>query len=52
MYHGMKIRRRYLVTWSDLGMLTLIVGALALFAGVLGWASWAETRSRRRKEAG
>lgn len=35
---------------SDLGMLVLIVGALAMFAGVLGWASWEETRARRRNE--
>lgn len=35
---------------SSLGMLILIVGALALFAGALGWASWEETRTRRRNQ--
>ncbi len=29
--------------------LVLVVGALSLFAGVLGFASWEETSSRRRR---
>jgi len=30
--------------------LALVVGALSLFAGVIGFASWEETRSRRHRQ--
>ena len=30
----------------EIAFLVLAVGALSLFAGVLGWASWAESRNR------
>jgi len=36
------------MTTAGMGMLILIVGALVLFAGVLGWASWDESRRNRR----
>ena len=36
------------MTSAGLGMLILIVGALCLFAAVLGWASWVEGRERNR----
>ena len=29
--------------------LILVIGALSLFAGVLGFASWEETQARRSK---
>lgn len=34
---------------SDIAFLVLVVGALALFGGALGFASFEETRTRRRK---
>jgi len=34
---------------SDIGMLTLVVGALVVFAGALGWASWMEACGPRKK---
>ena len=34
---------------GDIGFLCLVVGALSLFAGVLGWASWMESREAKRK---
>ena len=37
------------MTANETGYLILVVFALVLFGGVLGWASWEETRSRRRK---
>lgn len=37
------------MTSAEIGMLMLIVGALVLFAGTLGWASWKETQERRLK---
>lgn len=40
------------MTTGELGMLILIVGALTLFGGVLAWASWQETRDRRRADKG
>jgi len=33
---------------TDIAFLALVVGALTLFGGVLGWASWQDTRARRR----
>lgn len=36
------------MTTASWGMLILIVAALALFAGTLGWASWQESRDRGR----
>lgn len=40
------------MTTGEIGMLTLIIGALTLFGSVLAWASWQETRQRRRAEKG
>ena len=33
---------------TDIAFLVLVVGALSLFGGVLGWASWDESRRARR----
>jgi hypothetical protein len=33
---------------TDIAFLALVVGALTLFGGVLGWASWDESRRARR----
>jgi hypothetical protein len=35
---------------SEIAFLCLVVGALTLFGGVLAWASWDESRARRRAE--
>jgi predicted negative regulator of RcsB-dependent stress response len=40
------------MTTGEIGMLTLIIGALTLFGGVLGWASWQEARQRRKTQKG
>jgi len=32
---------------QEISFLVLVVGALLLFAGVLGWASWMESRDTR-----
>jgi hypothetical protein len=37
------------MSWHDIVFLGAIVGAFALFGGVLGFASWEETRTRRRR---
>ena len=34
----------------EVGFLVFIVSAFSLFGGVLGWASWEETRLARRKQ--
>jgi len=34
---------------QEISFLVLVVGALLLFAGVLGWASWMESRDTRGK---
>ena len=34
---------------QEISFLVLMVGALLLFAGVLGWASWMESRDTRGK---
>jgi hypothetical protein len=34
---------------GELAFLILVIAALALFGGVLGFASWEETRDRKRK---
>jgi hypothetical protein len=34
---------------SDIGMLALVVGAFAAFAGVVGWASWMESYGARKE---
>jgi hypothetical protein len=34
---------------QEISFLVLVVGALVLFAGVLGWASWIESRNTRRE---
>jgi hypothetical protein len=34
---------------SDIGMLALVVGALVVFAGALGLASWLEAYGPREK---
>jgi hypothetical protein len=34
---------------QEISFLVLAVGALLLFAGVLGWASWMESRDTRGK---
>jgi len=39
------------MTSAEIGMLTLIVAALVLFAGTLGWASWKETRERKPRNS-
>ncbi len=36
------------MTAMEMGFLALIVGALTLFGGVLGWASWTESRNASR----
>lgn len=36
------------MTTNDIAIVALAVGALTLFAGVLGWASWDESRRARR----
>lgn len=33
---------------TEMAFLTLVVSALTLFAGVLGWASWMESRDRAK----
>lgn len=33
---------------SELAFLILVIGAFALLGGVLGFASWEESRTRRR----
>lgn len=40
------------MTTAEMGMLALIVGALALFGGALAWASWQEARQRRKAGEG
>ena len=37
------------MTGSELGVLMLFVGAFALFGGVLGWASFMESKAARKK---
>jgi len=32
----------------DIEILVLVIGAFSLFGGVLGWASWDESRRARR----
>lgn len=34
---------------QEISFLVLVVGALVLFAGALGWASWIESRNTRRE---
>ena len=36
------------MTTGGLEFLALVIGALSLFAGVLGWASWMEGRDKKR----
>ena len=31
---------------QDIAFIGLVVGALSLFAGVLGWATWMENREK------
>ena len=33
---------------GELAFLVLAIGALTLFGGVLAWASWMESRAKRR----
>jgi hypothetical protein len=33
---------------TDIEFLVLVVGALTLFGGALGWASWDESRRTRK----
>ncbi len=33
---------------NDIGFLILVVGTLTAFGGVLGWASWDESRRAHR----
>ena len=35
---------------NDIEFLVLVVGALSLFGGVLGWASWDESRRAARSQ--
>lgn len=37
------------MTKSGLEFVVFVVGALSLFGGVLGWASWMEWRDNKRK---
>lgn len=37
---------------GDVGFLSLVIGALSLFGGVLAWASWMESRESKRKSSG
>ena len=46
--HEQLFNRESKMTTAEMGMLTLIVCALGLFGGALAWASWQETRQRRR----
>lgn len=34
---------------QEISFLALVVGALVLFGGALGWASWIESRNTREK---
>jgi len=34
----------------EVQFLVLVIGALSMFGGVLGFASWEEARSRRRRQ--
>ncbi len=36
------------MTNADIAFLALVIGALSLFGGVLGWASWDEWRRARK----
>ena len=38
------------MTASSIGLLVFFVSVFAIFGGVLGWASWDETRTARRKK--
>jgi hypothetical protein len=33
---------------QDIEILALVIGSFSLFGGVLGWASWDESRRARR----
>ena len=35
---------------DEIGFLAFVVGVFTLFGGVLGFASWEETRDRRKRE--
>jgi hypothetical protein len=35
---------------NEIAFLVLAVGALTLLAGVLGWASWMESRAKGQRE--
>jgi hypothetical protein len=37
------------MTSGEIFFLALVIGALSLFGGVLGFASWEDTRNSRRK---
>jgi len=37
------------MTKSGLEFVVFVIGALSLFGGVLGWASWMEWRDNKRK---
>jgi hypothetical protein len=39
------------MTTGGLAFLVLVISALSLFAGVLGWASWMEGRDKKRAAA-
>lgn len=34
---------------QEISFLVLVVGALVVFGGTLGWASWIESRNTREK---
>jgi multidrug resistance efflux pump len=36
------------MTAGEIGFLVLAIGAITLFGGVLGWASWMEWRALKR----
>jgi len=35
---------------NEAAILALVIGAFALFAGTLAWASWEESRENRKKQ--
>ena len=45
---SVRIKKESPMPTNDIAFLVLVVGALALFGGVLGWASWDEFRRTRR----
>ena len=38
------------MTTNSIAFLALVIGAFALFGGVLGWATWQESRIARKSK--